>query len=496
VGFTLEKDAGEAFHWEPMKQLGFDFFSFHAQVVNKSRLENLIVGDYQVQMGQGLVLGGLFGIGKGGESVTAARRSNLGGLPYTSSDENRNLRGALATYRMSEKIHITGFYSNIKRDASIQYDSLENIVIGTLNSTGLHRNNTELQGRDVLNETNTGTVVSFKNRQMDVGWIWNTISFNSPLNRKPSPYNQFGFNSHINHNTSLYLNYNYNNFTFFNEIAKSLNGGFALISGLLGSVTSHLDVALLYRNYQRNFYTFYSNAFGESSTVQNESGIYWSWKYKWNKKYSFAGYLDFFRFPWLRYRNYAPAEGYEWLLRFNYNVHRNTTLYVQLKEESKPRNISNDESPLYSTAIGLKRNFLFSADVAVNPAVRLKTRVQMSSFRFANKTSRGFAIVQDVRWDVKKWGIVARYALFDTEDYDNRQYVYENDVWLAFTFPAYEGQGIRNYLLLSYKLNRSVSAWIRFSHVRYTDRETMGSGYDLINGNQRNDIKFQLKIVL
>jgi hypothetical protein len=300
----------------------------------------------------------------------------------------------------------------------------------------------------------------------------------------------------MNHNTSFYLNYNYNNFTFFNEIAKSLNGGFALISGLLGSVTPHLDLALIYRNYQKDFHTFYANAFGESSTIQNESGIYWGWKYRWNKKYSVAGYVDLFRFPWLRYRSYAPAEGYEWLLRFNYNVHRNTDLYFQLKEESKLRNISNDDSPLYLTAIGLKRNFLFSADLAVHSSLRLRTRIQMSSYKYVGKTSTGFAIIQDIRWDVGKWGVIGRYALFDTEDYDNRQYVYENDVWLAFTFPAYEGQGIRNYLLLSYKLSRSVSAWIRFSHVRYIDRETIGSGYDLINTNQRNDIKFQLKIVL
>jgi hypothetical protein len=95
-----------------------------------------------------------------------------------------------------------------------------------------------------------------------------------------------------------------------------------------------------------------------------------------------------------------------------------------------------------------------------------------------------------------KISLTARYALFDTEDYDNRQYVYENDVWLAFSLPAYEGKGVRNYLLLSYKLNRHISAWVRFSHVRYTDREEIGSGYDLIEGNTRNDVKFQLRIVL
>lgn len=496
IGFTMEKDAGEPIRWEPMKQPGFDFISFHGQIINKGKLENLIVGDYQVQAGQGLVLGGLFGIGKGGETITAARRSNLGGLPYTSSYENGYLRGLLASLRVSNNIHFTGFISSAKRDAAVQSDSLENYTVSALQTTGLHRSKSERKGRDAIDETNVGAIVSFKNRKLDTGLIINTINFSVPIEKNPTPYNQFAFNRATNHNVSVYLNYNYYNFTFFNEAAKTLDGGIALISGLLGSVTPQLDIAFLYRNYQRNFHTFYANAFSESSTIQNESGIYWGWKYKWNKKFSLAGYADLFRFPWLRYRSYSPSHGYEWLMRFNYHIHRNTLLYFQLREESKSRNVSDEALTLYNTDQGLKRNLILNIEVAVNKTLQLKTRVQMSTFQFNRHRSSGFALIQDLRWNMGKIGITARYALFDTEDYDNRQYVYENDVWLAFSLPAYEGKGVRNYLLFSYKLNRHISAWVRFSHVRYTDREEIGSGYDLIEGNTRNDVKFQLRIVL
>lgn len=496
IGLTMEKDAGEPIHWEPMTQPGFDFLSFHGQVMNKGKLENLIVGDYQVQAGQGLVLGGLFGIGKGGETITAARRSNLGGLPYTSSYENGYLRGLLATFRLAGNFHFTGFISRAKRDAALQIDTLENYTVSALQTTGLHRSKSELNGRDAIDETNLGAIVNFKNRRLDTGLIFNTIDFSFPIEKRPTAYNQFAFNSATNHNVSIYLNYNYYNFTFFNEAAKTLDGGIALISGLLGSVTPQLDIAFLYRNYQRDFHTFYANAFSEGSSIQNESGLYWGWKYKWNKKFSLAGYVDLFRFPWLRYRSYAPSHGYEWLLRFNYQIHRNTLLYFQLREESKSRNVSDEELTLYKTDQGLKRNFLLNMEVGVNKALQLKTRVQMSTFQFNHHRSSGFALIQDLRWNIGKISLTARYALFDTEDYDNRQYVYENDVWLAFSLPAYEGKGVRNYLLLSYKLNRHISTWVRFSHVRYTDREEIGSGYDLIEGNTRNDVKFQLRIVL
>ncbi|HEX5168364.1 MAG TPA: helix-hairpin-helix domain-containing protein [Cyclobacteriaceae bacterium] len=496
IGLTLEKDAGESFRWQPMKQIGFDFFSFHAQVMNKGKLENLIVGDYQVQSGQGLVLGGLFGMGKGGETITSVRRSNLGGLPYTSSYENGYLRGVLATYRVMKAVHFTAFVSNANRDASLQNDSLENYNVGALQTSGLHRNKTERAGRDAIAETNMGAILNFKNHKVDGGLIWNTIAFNLPFNRKPTPYSQFNFNRRANHNVSLYLNYNFHNFTFFNEAAKSIDGGFAVLSGLLGSITPKFDVAFVYRNYQRNYHTFYANALSESSTIQNESGFYWGWKYKWDKKYSIAGYVDLFRFPWLRYRSYAPSQGYEWLVRLNYQIQRNSLIYFQFREENKSRNVSDDESTRYITAQGLKRNFLLNVEVAANNSLQFKMRAQMSTFNFNNRNTSGFALIQDIKFGIGKLSVVTRYALFETDDYDNRQYVYENDVWLAFALPAYEGKGVRNYLLLSYKFSRHLSAWIRFSHTRYTDRDTIGSGYDLIDGNTKNDVKFQVKIVL
>ena len=94
-GFTLEKDAGETLNWAPSKkQYGPDYHSFHGQLLNKGRVQNIIIGDYQAQFGQGLTLGGGFGMGKGAETITAIRRSNLGFIPYASLNEFGFFRGA------------------------------------------------------------------------------------------------------------------------------------------------------------------------------------------------------------------------------------------------------------------------------------------------------------------------------------------------------------------------------------------------------------------
>jgi hypothetical protein len=72
--------------------------------------------------------------------------------------------------------------------------------------------------------------------------------------------------------------------------------------------------------------------------------------------------------------------------------------------------------------------------------------------------------------------------------------VYENDVWLAYSLPAYYGVGSRDYILIEYKINKMISCWLRYSQTKYKDRDEIGSGLDLIKGNRKDDIKVQLMV--
>lgn len=493
-GFTAEKDAGETLQWDPSrKYYGADFTSIHAQVLNKGKIKNLVLGDYQAQFGQGLILGGNFGFGKGAETITTVRRSNLGFTPYTSVNEIGFLRGAALTYQLLRHISISGLYSRTHRDASIASDSTDLSFVSAFQTTGFHRNESELSRRKTLGESQQGVVINYKKTFIDVGLIYHRLAYDVPVHRMPQPYNQFIFSGNRLTNTGAYLNYTRYNFTFFAEAAKTISGGFGITSGLLGSLTPQLDVAFHYRNYQRHFQSLYSNAFGESTVPRNERGLYWGWRYRWNKTYSLAGYMDFFRFPWLQYRNYRPSDGHEFLLRFTYQPSRNTTLFIQAREESKSRNISNNESNLYTSANGIKRNYWMACDYSANRMLRLKTRAQFSTYSIQQRTSRGMVLLQDVSLNLGKLSLTARYALFDTEDYDNRQYVFERDVWLAFSMPALSGTGIRNYMLIQYDLSKKLTCWIRYAHLRYTDREEIGSGVDALDSDTRNDIKLQVR---
>jgi hypothetical protein len=493
-GITAENDPGEIFKWKPTaSQYGFDYLAVHAQVQNKGFIRNLIIGDYQAQFGQGLVWGGAMSFGKGAETITNVRRNNVGFVPYTSAYEGGNLHGAAVSLEVNKKITANILLSSNKRDASLDFN-YEGQFISSLQNSGLHRNKNELEKRKVVNQSMAGTILEYTNNNLLLGSAFQFMELNLPLVPRRSLYNQFAFTGTQNTNVSGFANFGLNNISFFAEAALSLKRGKAIVVGSLIGLTPKLDISVLYRNYEKNYLPFFANAFSENTIPSNEKGLYWGMKYKLNRKFYFTGYIDFFSFPWLKYRTYAPVNGNEWLLNLHWQPVRNSNLSFQVRQENKYRNASAGNSPLYMLNNISKNSYWVHADYFLTSNIRMKTRVQWSSFYSEKNISEGFTIAQDISATIGKIKITGRYAIFDTDDYDNRQYVYENDVWLAYSLPAYDGHGVRKYLLVQYKMNKTFTFWIRYSRTSYINRQSIGSGVETIDGNQQNDIKFEVRI--
>lgn len=78
-GFTIEKDPDEQLIWEPKtNRYGMDYCSFHVMIENRGVLKKVIIGDFSLDFGQGLVCGSGLNFGKGTEPVTTIRRNSLG----------------------------------------------------------------------------------------------------------------------------------------------------------------------------------------------------------------------------------------------------------------------------------------------------------------------------------------------------------------------------------------------------------------------------------
>lgn len=498
LGLTAEKDPGEQLSWQPSAhRYGADYVSFHAQVQNRGKWRNILLGDYQVQIGQGLVLSAGFVLGKSAETVQTVRRPSLGARPYTSLTEYGYLRGITATYALRPTLDLTLITARNRRDANT--DSVGTMRIATsLQTSGLHRTQSELVDQGSLLETNLGAHLLYHNRQqLQLGLTILQTTFDAFLRRRDQAYNEYEFTGRRNLVIGVHGGYIWRNWNLFGEVARSSgsatnSGGIGAVGGALVSLTKKLDLALVVRRYDRNFHSFYSNAFSEGTRNINESGAYAGLKYTVYRKLTLGGFVDYFTFPWLRYLVDKPSNGFDYLLQARYTPNRQTAFYAVYHEEHKQKNLTIDR--VKDVVRTIRRSYALNAEYKLMRSLSLRSRVQWGGFSYAGQTlSRGFALVQDATLDYRRLSLSGRVALFGTDDYDSRQYVYERDVLYAFSFPAYFNQGIRHYLLLQYSLSRHLDVWMRWARTDLTNQDTVGSDLDQISAPHKTEVKIQAR---
>lgn len=498
LGFTAEKDAGEEFFAGSNKQ-GFDFYSGHlalnepASFVNKA-----IIGDYSISLGQGLVAALGFRTGKSSQVMNVKSRTRSL-RPYTAVNEFNHLRGGAVDLKISKRLDLIAFGSYQNRDANFFLDTINNEIFTlytSIPSDGFHRNENEIRKENQLAITDIGAALNYHYNRFRVNGNFLYSAFEQGLNTSPQLYQLFSALQRKYVNGSIDYSYIWNNFNLFGEIASDSKGDLASVQGLILGLDKNFEVAILYRNISEAYQSIYSNTFTEASTAQNEEGLYMSALLRLSKTLKLEGYADFFKHPWLRFRVDSPSSGQEYYLRISYNKKRKADFYIQYFYEHKEQNISNESVKTTGIADIDRQRLRFHNAYKFNPSFEIRNRIEFSYFDKAAQNSRGFMIFQDIIIKPKRIPLSAtmRYMLFDTDDYDSRIYAFENDLLYEFSIPAFSNRGFRTYVNLRYRINRYLTAEFRASKTYFNNRDTVGSGLQEINGNQRTDLKAQLRV--
>lgn len=498
LGLTADKDPGEEF-FKGSQPNGFDFYSAFAWAEDLGFINKLVIGDYHAEFGQGLTLWTGLAFGKSPDAISLIR-NRTGLRPNTSVNENLYLRGIASTLDIGN-FEITGFYSAKKIDANIgEYDSLgqDILFITSLQQTGYHRTNAEMEDRHAIKETIFGAHAGFRKSRLKIGATAYRTLLNKPLQINGSLYQKFYFRGDENLNLGLDFNFLLGRFNFFGELSAGENGGKAYLAGCQATLSPLVRFAVLYRNYGLKYQNLYSMAFGEGSRNQGEKGLYTGISLNLHEHWSLNGYADFFKFPWIRYRVDSPSDGEEYMLQLNYTPSRDMELYFRIKTESKYLNKTSET--VMPEIEALNRDY-YRINLAYNvlPQLILKNRIEISKYKHGSDPTRyGFLIYQDVlfRPEEKPYDFSLRYAIFDTDTFDSRIYAYENDVLYAFSIPAYYYTGSRFYALLKYELSGYLDLWLRFARTFYSNRDSIGNGLSEIDGNTRTEVKIQLRLKL
>ncbi len=498
-GIAMDKDAGEPFKWGvDTLPKGFDYYAFHFYLKNIGRLKYFALGDYQLQFGQGLTLWSGLSFGKSPGSLCSRKRAPYI-RPHASSNEYAYMRGAAATFTFGT-FDVSGFYSNRKVDGNLNKpdDFLsEEEYVSSIQETGYHRTTDELADRKVLREQLFGGNITYNGNHLKTGITAYQVDFDKVI--KPDATNYNAFVPGLNRNQYVGLNYSYayKRLTLYGEVCHQLDAGNAFLQGLNFTPHPQLSVAMLYRNYARDYLNRLSAAFGESSTNANENGFYVGILATPFKKTTLTAYADMFQYPWLRYRVDAPSHGKEFAVQMDYRINRNTSFYVRYRNIQNPLNF-NAETGYKHVVDHSVRNYI-RLHLVHNPLawISLRSRVEFVLRSAPNTEENGMILYQDVVVKPDKngrWMFALRYALFDTESYDTRIYAYENDLPFSFSIPALYDKGSRFYLMTSWKFMRHSQLAFRIAQTFYNNKTSISSGSAQIDSNTRTELKALLKV--
>jgi hypothetical protein len=495
-GFTAENDPGEQL-FKGAQKSGFDFYSFHFFASQIGKIKTLALGDFTVNMGQGLIQWQNLAFRKSADALAVKRTSPVL-RPYNSAGEFNFFRGAAATVKLGKHTELTLFGSYRKRDGNLDVDTLQTTedIITSFQTSGYHRTKSEIAGRNRLKQLSYGGNISFRKKNWYLGVNGIATRFNNPVQKAADAYNYFAINGRNWANYSIDYSFTRNNFHYFGETAVDKNGHTAFLDGILLSLSRQLDVSMVLRNISKKYQALNGNAFTEGTLPTNESGFYTGLTLRPLSTLRIDAYADFYQFAFLRFRTDAPSKGRDYLVQATYTPNKQAEIYIRYRAENKEQNISGLNLPTRPLAGLPRQNLRVNVSYKVSPAVQLRHRAETVWFdKRGPQASNGFLVFTDVLYKplLKPLSANLRLQYFETGDYNSRIYAFENDVLYSYSIPAFYDKGWRYYLNLNCDVNKKLSCWLRWAQTIYSNKQLIGSGLDEIKGNRRSDFRVQLR---
>ena len=530
AGFVLEKDAGELFFTDKVSDTiqallgkqyrrGFDFVGFHLYAKDLGIVKAAVLGDYQLSFGQGLTLWSGMSFGKAGAGSSVMKQGR-GITPKGSASEYGFMRGVAVTLG-GGPFSGTVFYSNHLVDANVSVtDTLESEAefVSSLQETGYHRTIGELQDRHAIRQQVVGGHLAYAIAHFEVGYTAHHTWLSVPLQLKPSHYNQFYFQGQQLTEQGIDFKYVKGKFAIFGEGAMSYNPGvkvvepvetptqsqtalrqaqgpaFAGLVGLTVKPAGYLNFTIMYRDYGKTYQNLMSNAFGEGSRNQGQRGIYLGVEAAPAPYWSILAYADQFQFTWLTSQVNAPSRGHDYYLRVSHSFNRRTNAYLQFRSKTKMKNSTDGQVFSHYPVFYTKNSVRFNINYQIGWDIHCSNKAEYAHYRNEDGSNEhGYFLCQDIAYkpENKPYSLTFRYAIFDAQDYNARIYAYENDVLYSFSVPALYGKGMRIYLLGKVRLFNALSLYARIGRTIYSDRDEIGSGLTLIEGNHKTDLKVE-----
>lgn len=214
------------------------------------------------------------------------------------------------------------------------------------------------------------------------------------------------------------------------------------IAGVRYTPLSDFNILAIYRYYSPYFHNTYANSLCSHTKINNEHAGYLGLEFNRLKYWQLSALADIWK------------TGFETMLQANYIPQKNYNMHTRFRVKRK------SENDTYS----IRWNMVYSIG-----QWKMKTQVDGNIVNEEKNISYGWSILQDVEYHFIKLPIVMqmRAQAFDAREWNNRVYIYENDVLYAYAIPFVYGFGGRFWINARYKINDIFSLYMRVSETIY-----------------------------
>ena len=379
----------------------------YIQLKDIGPMRTIVAGNYQANFGYGLVVGSPFKRGKSAYIQSTATTDE--GLKKFSSvgDSYNYFHGVGATARV-KWAEVSAFYSlRQEKEEAWQH------VVGVNATAKWKKLKVGMTGVETL-----GLLGDEAKGERDMG------------------YGQLAMGANVR--------YNWGRVDLWGEVATSHTEqwGWGTIIGLRVNPISDLNLLAIYRYYSPEYDNVYANALSSKTRVYDEHGGYLGIEYNRLRNWQLSVFGDVWK------------EGYETMAQADFVPQKDYKMHMRLRAKRK------NEIDTYSA----RWNGVWELG-----EWKLKTQVDANMVYAEEKWSYGFSVFQDVEYRFVKVPIVLQFRAqaFDAREWNNRVYMYENDVLYAYAIPFVYGLGGRFWLNARYKINDTFAVYLRVSETVY-----------------------------
>lgn len=487
VGITYEKDPGETLLLNHFPQHLSGYMEFR----NAGPFKKILAGTYRLQSGLGLVTG--TGFNPSPESYNLYSINPLQLKAFSSSSEYNYFCGLAANWKIRNLESIIWFSHNF-RDLS-----LLNLATGTLpgswesyfRETGLHRTIGEINGSGLAFEESAGIMINRKFSNFIAGGVF-VIGRNGltprgadSLSIKKSVSDLYPKGSvsllWFDYKTSLFL-----------EMAFSSLWEKGILGGTRYTFNDFLNATLLFRYYDRDFEGLQPSAYSMGSNLQNETGPVIFLDIHPFRNTSLKFDLDICRIPGFKKDVVTPA----WSGRYKLDLKHSCdilTLDLYLSSRYSPEKGFNSTPGISPLNFKTAHHFRLQSSIKLSGQLSWNSRLELSFSQPGEEGRPGSIMYQEISGQSgTNLSFRARYTLFRIDDWDNRIYCYEPGLIYNFNFPVFYGAGSKFVGIIQVRIRKVLRIGIKSAITIYGERDSVGSGYDTIDGNKKLEFWIQV----